>query len=211
MIDQNKGRILEIYRLSAERLTRQMNRYADSARALRREYNVLDADKQTEVLLEQILKAEAGLAGEQARLEQLKQQYSESDTAIINSRTRLASFRQQLRTLVDRSSGSPVNLEQFREGLDRLRVLEELYVSLSYDLKNNQEKIDYLEMMGDMSYSTLLVVEAARPADKKARPVRWVILLATVLISTLVGIFGLLLIDRLAPLLRSEVATEQAD
>ncbi|MEL7535239.1 MAG: hypothetical protein AAFN10_28340, partial [Bacteroidota bacterium] len=85
----------------------------------------------------------------------------------------------------------------FREGLDQVLALEELCEYLSRDVKDAREKVEYLQMMDEANYTTLFIPEYAQAPDKKARPIRWLILVATVLIASLVSVMGAILADKL--------------
>lgn len=197
MLNENKATILEAYQKSLIRLQDQMSRYNDSLRRMRIRYNVLRSLTQTEVLSEQILIAEGDLAAARARYQDLKAQGA---AGAAQAQTEVKAQQARLDALLNDSPGAPMNLTRFREGLDRIKSLEDVCEQLALDLKNARDKVHYLESMNSTAYSTLLIPELAQPSDRKARPVRWVILAATLLISSLVSIIGAVLIDRLTAL-----------
>ncbi|TAE49441.1 MAG: hypothetical protein EAZ89_14220 [Bacteroidetes bacterium] len=197
MLNQNKVSILDLYRRSAANLQVQMTQYNDSARSLRRRYNVLRSLTQSEVMAEQVLLAEGELGAAQARYREAVKVHGASSGIAISAKSDIEAARGKVSALVSNSSGSSMNLEKFREGLDQVMALEEQTEYLSMDLENVQEKIRYLEMMDLTPFSTVLKPETAYPSDRKARPVRWVIVIAALLISALVSIAGALIIDRM--------------
>ncbi|MEM7512926.1 MAG: hypothetical protein AAF388_18500 [Bacteroidota bacterium] len=195
MLFQNQASILSVYEETEAGLITQISSLSDSTSKIRKKFNVFDADKQTEVLLGEVLEAQTSLAGEEARLKYLQGSRGTSETQEISAS--IQSLKSQLRTLVDNRYNSPVNLEKFRIGLDKIRVMEEVYVRVSADLKMVQQKIKYLSMMRETSYSSIIVIETAAPADKKAKPIRWIILLGTLIIASVVSIMGVVLIDQI--------------
>ena len=100
-------------------------------------------------------------------------------------------------SLVDNNSGSNINLQTFREGLDQVLALEEVCEYLARDIKDAREKVEVMEMMMSEDFTTILITEKAKPADKKARPVRWIILLATLILAAVVTITGAILVDKI--------------
>lgn len=179
MINKNKNSIYSMYKGVYEELVEQMELYTDSARKVRKRYNVLNTETQTEVLAEQILLAQTELAVSKSR-----------------GSTSRASLS-KLKSLIEDNPEYPINLESFREGLDQVLSLEEIIEYISRDVKDVREKVEVLEMMQSQDFTTILITEQAQAADKKARPIRWIILLVTLVISSLVSILGAVLMDQI--------------
>ncbi|GAB4412610.1 MAG: hypothetical protein OHK0039_18710 [Bacteroidia bacterium] len=194
MLDRNKETMLHLLEAGSARLEAQIAVLADSAARLRARYGILRSLTQSEVLAEQVLVAEGELAEARARLGEAQR----IGGATGDRQTEVRAKEGKLRALTQR--GTAINLEQFLAGVDAVKALEDLLENLSIERKNAEARIQYLRVMDQTPYSTLLITEEAQPADKKARPVRWIILLATLLISTLVSILGVVLIDRLMAL-----------
>lgn len=193
MLVANKNRLLGLYRESARRLQREIHTYEDSARVLRRRYNVLRSLTQSEVLAEQVMMAEGDLGAARAGLREAKR--LGQGTAALEMEVRR--LEGKVATLTRSSKGATMNLEDFREGMDEVKAIEDVLEDLAEELKNIKARIQYVELMDEVPYTTVLVPEQAQPTDRKARPVRWVILLATLLIAALVSAMGAVLIDRL--------------
>ena len=193
MLTANKDRMLALYRGSVERLQAQLVFYEDSAQALRRRYNVLRSLTQSEVMAEQIMIAEGELGAARAALRETQRRGQATGAAEL----RVRELEGKVAALTRRSGGATLNLEDFRAGLDKVKAVEDILEKLAEDLKNMQERIQYFELMDETPYTTVLMPEVAQPADKKARPVRWIILVATLLIASLASIMGTVLIDRL--------------
>jgi capsule polysaccharide export protein KpsE/RkpR len=196
MVTQNKEGILKMYRRAYVELSGQLALYTDSIREIRRQYNVFNTEYQTQALVAQVMEAEGDLAAAQSRLRSILKQFGESPAA-NDARLEVASLQSRVYALVSKNSGTKINLESFRDGLDQVLALEEVCEYLSRDLKDAREKVEYLEMMDQTNYTTLFIPEYAKAADKKARPVRWLILVATVLIAGLVSIMGAVLAEKL--------------
>jgi len=193
MLNRNKEPMLKMYREGYQKLVDQLTMYNDSIRNIRRRLNVLNPETQTEKLVEKILELE---------IEMATARYGGG-----SDRKRLAQAR--LDRLIESDGGGSINLENFRDGLDQILALEEVIEYLSRDVKDAREKVEVLEAMFNTDYNTLLVSGPALPADKKARPIRWVILLATLLLSALVAIFGAVLIDRITGAVGGEEEREE--
>lgn len=197
LLSANNQRILEVYRSTALELNAQIRAYEDSTREVRKEYSIFDTERQTEVVLGQVMHTEAKLAGERAKLAAYKNYYAQGDTAVVHTEARIAALQQQVNSMVRMRSGSNINLEKFQIGLDKIRSYEAYHLRMIESWKMLGERIEYLEMMLDTRVSTILTVETALPSDRKARPVRGLILAATLLLSALLSIIGLVVIDQI--------------
>lgn len=196
MLTENKAGILKMYEQGYLELTEQLALYTDSIRNIRQQYNVLNTEYQTQALVQQVMQAESDLAAKQATLRAILKRFGDGvDAAGI--RLEITALKSRVYSLVNKNSGSSINLESFREGLDQVLSLEEICEYLSRDVKDAREKVEYLQMMDEANYTTLFIPEYAQAPDKKARPIRWLILVATVLIAGLVSVMGAILADKL--------------
>jgi hypothetical protein len=197
MLSQNKAAVLALYRSSEGRLIRQMEAYNDSARQLRRQYNVLRGLTQTEVLTEQVLIAEGDLAEAEARLQEQQRRSGAASGEAAQARGEVEAQRARLRAIAEGKGNAPLNLASFREGMDQVKYFEDLADHLSYDIQNLREKMHYLEIMDSGQFPTVMMAEPAQPSDRKARPVRWVILLASLMIAGMTAVLAAVAADRL--------------
>lgn len=195
MLNDNKEPMLNMYRDGYQKLVGQLTMYNDSIRRVRRRLNVLNPETQTEKLVEKLLEVEIDYAKAKASGNSNQIRYQQ---AILDR-------------LIESDGGSSINLENFRDGLDQILALEEVIEYLSRDVKDAREKVEVLEAMFNTDYNTLLSSGPALPSDKKARPIRWVILLATLLLSALVAIFGAVLIDRITGAVGEEKKEEEGN
>lgn len=197
MLDQNKDRIKSMYEEGVQKLRARMYRYEDSTAVLRDSFGVLRSLTQSEVVAEQVLLAQAALGEAQGRYSYLKENAGANATSTKKAREDMAVARSRVRAVSRRSGGGKMSLQSVAEGLDKVKGMEDMLEDMAEDLKNAEERISYLELMTNQDYSTVLVTEQALAADKKARPVRWVIMLATLLAAGLASILGAVLVDRM--------------
>lgn len=172
------GALLEQGERDLEMRISQMN---DSARQTRQRYNILRSLTQSEVLAEQILIAQGELAEAQAR--------SGAKSAAARAK------QSRLESLTE--TGESMNLQSFQEGLDQVMALEEQLQSMSQELGVLRRRRQYLRTLGTAEYDTLVVPGQAIASDKKARPIRWVMLVGAFMVSLLVSLVGVILIDRM--------------
>jgi len=186
MLTQNRLGVLETLKLGEQQLSEQVEIYTDSIRRVRRDYNVYHIERQTEALLKEVVTLQNQLVGARSN----------------GSTARVRQLENQMKALTQQGDGSVINLEQFREGLDKVIQLQVIHEELTRELKNMRSKISNMERMANVDFRTILITEEALPADRKSKPVRGIILLATGLVALVVSLGGVVLIDILLPRLK---------
>lgn len=195
MLNANKSRILDIYEGSLDKLKDQMAFYADSASKVRLKYFVFENQGQTEMVVGEVLKAQSDLAAASAKLRAVKSRHGAASDQAKDAQMEVDMAQSRVYALTKQKSGTPINLENFAYGIDRITALGDISYRLASKVKEVQAKIEYLNMMDTGEFSTILVVEKAKAADRKSRPIRWIILAASLMISGLVSLIAVVLID----------------
>ena len=196
MIQQNKSGILTAYKQGEVRLGEQLLKVADSILQLRKAYDVYHIERQTDAMLSQLFGRQSELAEAQAQADYYR---TRNASKFREYQAKVLGLERQVEKMTEGTEAGSVTLEKFRAGYDKVRQMEMLQDELAIELKNVQKKIINLERMDEIPFHTILITERAQPSDRKARPVRWIILLAVAFLSTLVSIMGLVLVDRLLP------------
>lgn len=200
MMNRNKEGILKMYQEGESEMEARIALLSDSVRKIRKRYNIFRSLTQTERMVEAALQAE----GEYA---QALGEYRAGGRR--RSRAELEGLRYRVEALTTDSAGSSINLERFREGMDQVISIEEQIETLAEELAFTRRKTEYLRMMARNDFSTIMMPDPAIPADRKSRPVRWIILVATVLIATLVAILGAVLIDKITEVIEARKEEEK--
>lgn len=186
MLNQNKERILNMYEKSRNMLQEQVRQHADSASRARQRFNVFETEPQTRSLMDALLDAQADYGEAKARYERFGSAAARSEMIALEGR---------IKALTTSSPETPVNLEDFQKGMDIVSAMGQMTASLAFDLKEIEAKIEYLKLTSGEDYSTILITEEAGVPDRKARPVRGIIVIATVIIATVISLIAVLLID----------------
>lgn len=181
MMHGSKGPLVQVLSQGEAELEARINELSDSVRTIRKKYHILRSLTQSEVMAEQVLIAQGELAEAEAR--------SGANSAPARAK------RRKLEALTE--SGPTMNLASFQEGLDLVMTLEEQIQTMSQELGFLRRRAQYIQTLSASEYNTIVVPSKALPADKKARPVRWVIMVAAFLVSFLVSVIAIVLIDRL--------------
>ncbi|MEM9722481.1 MAG: hypothetical protein AAGA10_24650, partial [Bacteroidota bacterium] len=177
------------------------SRVADSIYTLRQAYDVYHIERQTEAMLGEMIEQQNALAEAKAQVEYYRNRNNSRYREFQNKALGLES---KVRSLWGDSEGGVINFQKFREGYDKVRQMEMLQDELAMELKNVQKKIINLDKMNETNFHTILITERAQPADRKARPVRWVLLVAVAFLSTIAAVVGIVLVDRLFPMIQGK-------
>lgn len=195
MLQDSRSYMTTMYQNRIKQFQVQMKQMQDSVSRLRIHYNVLSDEPQTEMLVEQLLKAQSGLVSEKARLTEYQKHYDAKDTIVINTAARIKGYEQQLRTLTSNSSGSSINLERYREGLDKIDALENHIYLVTEQMSEVQNAYYQVAAYSDQNFSAVSQVQKAMASDRKAKPVRWIIMLTSFLLCGFAAIATALLIE----------------
>ena len=196
MLQQNKSSILAAYREGEKQLGEQLEQVADSILRLREKYNVFHGERQTDAMVSQFLSIQRELA---EALAQASYYRTRNASRYREYQNKAIGLEHQIQSMAEGPQNEGITLKKFREGYDRVRQMEMLQDELAMEWKNVKKKIINLGRMKEIPFHTILITERAYPADRKARPVRWVILVAVGFLSTLAAIAGVVLVDRLLP------------
>ena len=196
MLQQNKYSILAAYREGEKQLGQQLEQVADSILRLREKYNVFHGERQTDAMVSQFLSVQGELAEAEAQASYYR---TRNASRYREYQNKAAGLEYQIQSMASGSQTEGITLKKFREGYDRVRQMEIIQDELAMEWKNVKKKIINLGRMKEIPFHTILITERAYPADRKARPVRWVILVAVGFLSTLIAISGVVLVDLLLP------------
>jgi hypothetical protein len=82
--------------------------------------------------------------------------------------------------------------------VEQYKVLKSRHDNALLDLNTISTLYDQHEASSKETVSTVYVVEKAFPADRKAWPIRWLIVVSSALIALFLGVVGALLIDQMS-------------
>lgn len=206
MLERNRENLRTIYKANMLALEKIHHSYLDSIKMMRKTYNTFSYADQTEVLLNQTILAQKQLSDQKGRLSVLEKNLSANDTAVVNTKARIKGAELALQSIS--GGGSEVNISKFREGIDKTIALEQYSFRVLATMQETREKLEALNAISNMDYSPIHTTEKATASDKKARPVRWVILLASLVISLGVSTFAAILIDYGIPAITSSLKSD---
>lgn len=85
---------------------------------------------------------------------------------------------------------------EYDEASERVKVLEEKKKGAIRELNNSIVQFEQYKASINTDVPTLFILEKAYPAEKKSKPVRWLIVVGTALITFILSALAVLLIER---------------
>ncbi|WP_400191423.1 hypothetical protein [Hymenobacter sp. B81] len=175
----NRRSVLDLYRSRYNFLSRE---YASTRQALiagRRRYGIYGMDRESRYLAQEIIRTESAL----------RQAEGEGNSG------RAAGLRRALRGLTEVEGGNRLNLENFVQGADSMSTLYARFNNLQERLVRSREAYESADLALKGRISSLYVVQKAYPATKKAKPIRWLIVASSVVITLALSIIFITLLE----------------
>lgn len=176
IIKRRNQELSKTYKNNFDSNTGLIKTYFDSLLSIKNKYNIVAIESQQEVLVQQLSSAKQEIQSDSAALIFYKKKGKSSkirDSILVTS-ARLSSNLAGLKSIES-------SIDKFNQGKNTVLSLEEKINKLESDNRLYSTSITQLAAVNNQSNSTLHLIDPARVAAKKSRPVRWQI----VVISTL--------------------------
>lgn len=202
LMNHQRKEIIRIYEGVLNQHSQLYQSYQDTTKEIREKYNIFSYREQTEVMVEQVMQAQANYADKKAKFEVMEKQYAANDTNVINARARLRGAEAQLKAMS--GGNSEISLTKFRDGLDKLVFMEQNTFAMVGNVQIMKNKINALKLMQGMDFETVIIQQEPTAGDRKVRPVRSIIIIVTFLVALMVSIGSTIFIDRTLPYLANK-------
>jgi len=160
----------------------------DSLRAIRQK-GMIDYKSQALVLNEEYAKAIAFLSNEKATLVEYERTKNSGDTAITNTRARIKGAEARVKSLAE-------NLQVLADyGGASIALNEELTLERE-EMTRIQQQFDKLKVDAEQNMPHKFVVNEAVQAEKKSYPIRWLIVLISVVSTFIVCSLVIMLLEK---------------
>ena len=160
----------------------------DSLKSLR-EKGIMDYTSQSQIVNSQYMAAVALFANEKASLQVIQKYRPENDSTVINTKARI--------------SGAEARIKELQSQIDILARYGGASVSLNATLTTEREELSKLEEQYEkikidvnQNLTHKFMVNQAVKSEKKAYPVRWLIVLTTLIITLLLSLVVILSIEK---------------
>lgn len=161
---------------------------SDSLSALRTRYGIFDASYQREVLGTLLPNLQAGIAGENARLEVFKKQGRRDSVNVISAR--IVGYESKLKALTTGKNGLDVS-----EGISKIDQLAQIEQTIMEDLGDNRSNYEKYKAAFAVPKPALYVQDHAEVPVVKSRPKRSFIVLGATFLAFMFSILGILIFE----------------
>jgi uncharacterized protein involved in exopolysaccharide biosynthesis len=174
---ENRRQVLNLYRQRFDYLNTNFERSRRQLAAARRRYGIFAVEMQGRYLAKELIETEAALR---------KAEGGGGD---------VAGLRKSLRGLSRADGGNLVNVENFTRGVDSLNMFAARVTDLQTRLIEARSAFESAELTLKARLSSLYLVQKAYPATRKAKPVRWLIVLSSTLLVFVLSIVFVALLE----------------
>jgi uncharacterized protein involved in exopolysaccharide biosynthesis len=178
----NRRNLLKLYRQRYDYLNNTFERSRRQLMAARYRYGIFGLEQQGRYMAKAIVETETALR---------KAEGGGGGNA--------ASLRRALRGLTRTDGGNLINLESYTRGVDSLNMFTQRVTDLQSRLVGARSAYELAELSIQGRVSSLYVVQEALPATKKAKPVRWLIVVTSVLLTFAFSVVLVTLLELFRP------------
>ena len=179
------GDRLFVASLREKELRRQV--ISDSLIALSRRYGIVDVSAQAEAFSMALTELDRGISGDSARLAYYVRE------RVPGYRDSLALTRLRLAGAMDERTALQRLQARFLRGAPQYQSLAEELEVLSGQTAYDQEQMRRFQLVGQNGGTVLMVLDRAEVPVVKARPVRWLIVVASTALAFLLACFAVLI------------------
>jgi uncharacterized protein involved in exopolysaccharide biosynthesis len=172
---ENRRKVLELYRHRYEYLSTNFERSRKELLGARRRYGIYGLEMQGRYMVKQII--EAALRRAEA---------SGGD---------VAGLRRALRGLTKADGGNLINLESYVQGTDSMSMFTTRVADLQGRLIGARSAYETAELGLQGRISSVYLVQKAYPATKKTKPVRWLIVTGSVVLTFVLSVIFIALLE----------------
>ncbi|KAA9339349.1 hypothetical protein F0P96_01625 [Hymenobacter busanensis] len=176
---ENRRRVLDLYRDRYTFLNREYSVTRQNLIAGRRRYGVFGMDRESRFLAKEIVETESAL----------RRAEGEGNSA------KAAGLRRALKALTTADGGNLLNLESYVQGTDSMSTLYARFNDLQGRLIGAKSAYESADLALKGRISSIYVVQKALPATRKAKPIRWLIVVSSVVITFALSVIVITLLE----------------
>lgn len=160
----------------------------DSLAILREQYGIYNTVSQSELLAELLAKSESSLTRTQARYNQMKNSGKARRDTLIKLESYISGYEQEVESL-------KLRMKRFNRGMSVIDALEQEHKEARDQTGLDNERLKQFQSAYETPFTSIYLVQAGELPIVKKRPVRSLIVIASVFIAFLFSVIGILLMD----------------
>ena len=175
----NRRRVLGLYRTRYEYLLHEYNQARRTLVNGRRRYGIHGLEMESRYLAKEIIETESALRRAEAKGDDGK----------------VRELRRALAGLTTGEGGNLINLENYIQGTDSMNTVYARFNDVQGRLLGAKSAYETANLSLKGRISSLYVVQKAYPAARKSKPVRWLIVASSVLITFVLSVIFITLLE----------------
>jgi capsule polysaccharide export protein KpsE/RkpR len=199
----NQQKMVQRFAQRQEIAKSELQKIQDSLLVTRQQYGIFGSiNSQTQdrpesrFLAERLVQTEVNLQQAQATLKSYQTQLPPSHTKIISLKAEIKGLQAALQAIKNKNSGSSINLESYLAGSDKVTRLETAFNLLQEEYQKARQNYEDARLTLLNQPTSLYVVQRATPAIKKVRPIRWLIVLGSTLLTFILLLVVITILER---------------
>jgi capsule polysaccharide export protein KpsE/RkpR len=193
---ESQLKLLNAFENNLKRKQVELERLADSLRRVQAFYNIYDVGTQSAQIAGQLSLADLEVIRYRARLEVLESDPNVPRDTLAFIRANLKAYEQQRQQLRAAGGNTEVlTVDRLNEAVPRIAILQDMHYQARKQLTYDLERYNQILATYSTDIPALLVIEAAEPPPVKSRPVRSLIVLASLLGTFLFTSLAVLVAD----------------
>ena len=179
---ENRKRVMEIYKDQYNYYSKAYLNLRDSLNEVRKNYGIYGLADEGYHLSKSVIETQTELAQAKGELEVLQQ--SGGNTTALKAR--INGLEKALATLT--SSGTVYNLDKYAAGLKATRDLDSIQSNMLSRYIRAKANYDNAKIALNGKISTINVVQKAEAANRKIKPIRWLIVAGSTIVTFLLSV-----------------------
>ncbi|MEM6725523.1 MAG: hypothetical protein AAF598_15895, partial [Bacteroidota bacterium] len=169
----------------------------DSLTLFREKYGIFNTESMSETLPSMVLETETELAYKRGKLDKLQNSRGVKRDSILYLSAQVQALQSKLSALTDpKDSTSTFNLARFNEGLEKVKLLEDLILRKNVSLNGVKERYNQQERAFKSGISSFIMVESPAIPEVKSRPRRSIIVITLGMLAFIFSVIAVLLIEQ---------------
>lgn len=169
----------------------------DSLTELRNKYGIYNIESMSETLPFMVLDAETELASKKGKLDVLQNSRGVRRDSIIKVQSQIQSLEFKLKSLTDpNDSTSTFSLVRFNEGLEKVKLMEDLILRKNVSLNSIKERYNQQKTAFTSGISSFIMVESPAVPEVKSRPRRSILVITMGFLAFLFSVMAVIVIEQ---------------
>ncbi|WP_200793389.1 GumC domain-containing protein [Hymenobacter lapidiphilus] len=176
---ENRRGVLGLYKTRYDFLNTEFERTRRQVVQARRRYGIYGLEQQGRYMAREVVELESGLREAEGS----------------GNSNRAAGLRRALSALTAPDGQNLINLDRYVQGADSLNLFTARLTNLQERLVNAQSQYETADLTLRAKISSLYLVQKAYPATRKSQPIRWLIVLGSMVLTLAASIVVITLLE----------------